>query len=76
MEQFSLCFIDAEIRKILTISFLRILKVIPLGLEPKAYCLEGSCSIQLSYGTALFVIAAAKVDIFFGLTKHYVVNLM
>ena len=76
MEQFSLCFIDAEIRKILTISFLRILKVIPLGLEPKAYCLEGSCSIQLSYGTALFVIAAAKVDIFFGLTKNYVVNLM
>ncbi len=27
--------------------------VIPLGLEPKAYCLEGSCSIQLSYGTSL-----------------------
>ena len=27
--------------------------VIPLGLEPKAYCLEGSCSIQLSYGTDL-----------------------
>ena len=25
--------------------------VIPLGLEPKTYCLEGSCSIQLSYGT-------------------------
>ena len=27
------------------------LLVIPLGLEPKTYCLEGSCSIQLSYGT-------------------------
>ena len=27
--------------------------VIPLGLEPKTYCLEGSCSIQLSYGTDL-----------------------
>jgi hypothetical protein len=25
--------------------------VIPPGLEPGTYCLEGSCSIQLSYGT-------------------------
>ena len=25
--------------------------VIPLGLEPKTYSLEGCCSIQLSYGT-------------------------
>ena len=25
--------------------------VIRLGLEPKTYCLEGSCSIQLSYQT-------------------------
>ena len=25
--------------------------VIPIGFEPMAYCLEGSCSIQLSYGT-------------------------
>ncbi len=24
--------------------------VIPVGLEPTTYCLEGSCSIQLSYG--------------------------
>ena len=24
---------------------------IPAGLEPATYCLEGSCSIQLSYGT-------------------------
>ena len=24
--------------------------VIRLGLEPKTYCLEGSCSIQLSFG--------------------------
>ena len=27
--------------------------VIPLGLEPKTHSLEGCCSIQLSYGTAL-----------------------
>ena len=27
--------------------------VIRLGLEPKTYCLEGSCSMQLSYGTPL-----------------------
>ncbi len=26
-------------------------EVIPFGFEPKTYCLEGSCSIQLSYGT-------------------------
>ena len=26
--------------------------VIPFGFEPKTYCLEGSCSIQLSYGTS------------------------
>ena len=26
-------------------------RVIPLGLEPKTVCLEGRCSIQLSYGT-------------------------
>ena len=25
--------------------------VIPAGFEPATYCLEGSCSIQLSYGT-------------------------
>ncbi len=25
--------------------------VIPFGFEPKTYCLEGSCSIQLSYET-------------------------
>src|SRR4051812_36839248 len=28
-------------------------QVIPFGFEPKTYCLEGSCSIQLSYGTVL-----------------------
>ena len=27
------------------------MSVIPFGFEPKTYCLEGSCSIQLSYGT-------------------------
>ena len=30
-------------------------RVIPSGFEPEAYCLEGSCSIQLSYGTDLFL---------------------
>ena len=39
-------------------------RVIPSGLEPETYCLEGSCSIQLSYGTDLLVFAAAKVVIF------------
>ena len=44
--------------------------VIRLGLEPKTYCLEGSCSIQLSYRTGLVAYdillrkSAAKVDIF------------
>jgi hypothetical protein len=28
--------------------------VIPEGFEPSTYCLEGSCSIQLSYGTIWF----------------------
>ena len=27
----------------------------PKGLEPPAHCLEGSCSIQLSYGRAWFL---------------------
>ena len=42
-----------KIGKRLIVSRLPIFLVIPLGLEPKAYCLEGSCSIQLSYGTSL-----------------------
>ena len=29
------------------------LSVIPEGFEPSTYCLEGSCSIQLSYGTKI-----------------------
>jgi hypothetical protein len=37
-----------ETKKPLNISGL---KVIPEGFEPSTYCLEGSCSIQLSYGT-------------------------
>ena len=36
--------------------------VIPLGLEPKTYCLEGSCSIQLSYGT---IKSGCKINVFF-----------
>ncbi len=40
--------------------------VIPLGLEPKTYCLEGSCSIQLSYGT---IKSGAKLILFLGITK-------
>jgi hypothetical protein len=31
------------------------IRVIPFGFEPKTYCLEGSCSIQLSYGTKFYV---------------------
>jgi hypothetical protein len=31
---------------------------IPAGLEPATYCLEGSCSIQLSYGTVRGATAA------------------
>ena len=29
--------------------------VIPLRFERRTYCLEGSCSIQLSYGTMVLV---------------------
>ena len=29
-------------------------EVISTGLEPVTYCLEGSCSIQLSYETSMF----------------------
>jgi hypothetical protein len=31
------------------------IKVILSGIEPETYCLEGSCSIQLSYRTLLIV---------------------
>jgi hypothetical protein len=31
----------------------------PAGLEPATYCLEGSCSIQLSYGAGNRNLAAA-----------------
>ena len=44
------------------------LLVIPLGLEPKTYSLEGCCSIQLSYGT---IILRGKITIFFRLRKHF-----
>lgn len=32
---------------------------IPRGFEPRTYCLEGSCSIQLSYGTILVALQVA-----------------
>ena len=50
--------------------------MIPSGLEPETYCLEGSCSIQLSYGTDLFVFAGAKVVIFLQIAKFYTINLI
>ncbi len=28
----------------------------PFGFEPKTYCLEGSCSIQLSYGASILIL--------------------
>ena len=34
--------------------------VIPSGLEPETVCLEGRCSIQLSYGTSCGLFRAAK----------------
>ena len=33
-------------------------KVTPFGFEPKTYCLEGSCSIQLSYGASNFCLTS------------------
>ena len=44
------------------------MSVIPLGLEPKTYCLEGSCSIQLSYGT---IKVAAKLVLFWQKRKFF-----
>jgi hypothetical protein len=38
-------------RNELIINKLRTMEVIPPGLEPGTCCLEGSCSIQLSYET-------------------------
>ena len=37
-------------KKALTIKIVRVF-VIRIGFEPMTYCLEGSCSIQLSYRT-------------------------
>ena len=31
-------------------------EVIPIGFEPMAHSLEGCCSIQLSYGTSIYLI--------------------
>ena len=44
--------------------------VIPKRLERLTYCLEGSCSIQLSYGTNLeFAKSGANLVQFVGFTK-------
>ena len=40
------CFLNKK-----TTDFSMVYLVIPEGFEPSTYCLEGSCSIQLSYGT-------------------------
>ena len=45
-----------------------IIYVIPFGFEPKTYCLEGSCSIQLSYGTL------NKKSIYIKLNEHLSIN--
>ena len=36
--------------------------VVPTGLEPVTYCLEGSCSIHLSQGTVKPTLAYVRVD--------------
>ena len=41
--------------------------VIRRGFEPRTDCLEGSCSIQLSYRTIIF--AGAKIAIIFDISK-------
>ena len=38
------------------------LLVIPLGLEPKTVCLEGRCSIRLSYGTGSKTVQRCKIE--------------
>ena len=43
--------------------------VIPSGFEPEAYCLEGSCSIQLSYGTNLLLFCGCKDRHFFAIPQ-------
>ena len=45
-----------------TFFFKKVYQVIPEGFEPSTYCLEGSCSIQLSYGT-IFINNIMKVGV-------------
>ena len=45
-----------------TFFFKKVHQVIPEGFEPSTYCLEGSCSIQLSYGT-IFINNIMKVGV-------------
>ncbi len=39
-----------------------LIKVIPLGFEPKTHSLEGCCSIQLSYGTLFCARKGNKIN--------------
>jgi hypothetical protein len=43
--------------------------VIAEGFEPSTYCLEGSCSIQLSYATLSFFLEGAKIENYFVLNQ-------
>jgi hypothetical protein len=43
--------------------------VTPFGFEPKTYCLEGSCSIQLSYGANIIVQLLRFVSPFLSIKK-------
>ena len=50
---------------------LRLLSVIPLRFERRTHALEGRCSIQLSYGTNLFLNCGAKVVLSDGICKCF-----
>jgi hypothetical protein len=55
------------------LAVLKVFSVIPSGLEPETYCLEGSCSIQLSYETPFVVqryVFSLFGTIFFAYINH------